>query len=54
MGEGRSGREIADSLNLGASTITFHKHNIMRMLGIESEAGLLRYAVLLRAGIPDK
>jgi DNA-binding NarL/FixJ family response regulator len=37
-------------LHLGLSTITFHKQNLMRVLGIESEAALTQYVVLVRAG----
>ncbi len=47
LGEGRSGVEIAHTLAVGASTITFHKHNIMRALGIESEASFVKFAVLV-------
>jgi len=50
LGEGRSETEIAGTLHLGLSTITFHKHNLMRALGIESEAALTQYAVLVRTG----
>lgn len=52
MGEGMSGAEIADRLGVGASTITFHKHNIMRQLGTNTDAALLQYSVLLRSGCP--
>ncbi len=50
LGEGRSGSNIARALHVGPSTITFHKHNIMRILGIDDEPDLVRYAVLVRAG----
>lgn len=50
LGEGRPGAGIARALGLSPSTITFHKRNIMRVHGIDTEAGLLRYAVLVRAG----
>lgn len=49
MGDGMSPTDIAHRLNLSPSTVTFHKHNLMRVLGIDSEAELLRYAVLVRA-----
>jgi DNA-binding NarL/FixJ family response regulator len=52
LGEGKSGHEICRMLNLSPSTITFHKHNIMRVLGIDSDGALLQYAVLVRAGTP--
>jgi len=50
LGEGRSGVGIGDELGICPSTVTFHKHNIMRTLGLDSEAELVRYAVLIRAG----
>jgi len=48
LGEGRSCTEIAKLLHLGPSTVTFHKHNIMRILALGADRELLRYAVLLR------
>ncbi len=53
MGDGKSGKEICEELALSASTVTFHKQNIMRTLGINSDGGLFRYSVLVRAGIED-
>ena len=50
LGEGRSCMDIARHLHLGPSTVTFHKHNIMRVLGLHADDELLRYAVLLREG----
>ena len=50
LGEGRSCVEIARRLHLGPSTVTFHKQNIMRLLGLHADHELLRYAVLLREG----
>jgi DNA-binding NarL/FixJ family response regulator len=49
IGEGRSLKEIAELLELGPSTITFHEHNIMEKLGCRTKGSLLRYAILLRA-----
>jgi len=48
LGEGRSCTEIAKLLHLGPSTVTFHKHNIMRVLALGAERELVRYAVLVR------
>ena len=48
VGEGRSNAEIAESLGLHEKTITFHRTNIRRMLGIANEWGLVRYAMLAR------
>lgn len=49
LGEGKSTEGIAQKLSLRVSTITFHRANIRRKLGIDSEWGLIRYAVLMRA-----
>lgn len=51
LGEGRSEAEVARLLGLRQSTITFHKHNLMRVLGIVTDSALTQYAVLVRAGI---
>ncbi len=51
LGEGKSETEIARALGLGLSTITFHKRNLMRELGIETDGGLMKYAVLVRAEV---
>lgn len=48
VGEGRSNAEIAESLGLTEKTITFHRTNIRRALGIANEWGLVRYAMLAR------
>jgi DNA-binding CsgD family transcriptional regulator len=53
LGEGKSSVEVARLLHLGPSTITFHRKNIMRILGLDSEGSLLRFAVLVRAGAID-
>jgi DNA-binding NarL/FixJ family response regulator len=53
LGEGRSGVYISNRLALSPSTVTFHKRNIVRVLGLEDEADLLRLAVLVRAGVTD-
>jgi DNA-binding NarL/FixJ family response regulator len=49
MGEGKSATAIAAALDVGASTVTFHKQNIMRVLGLPSQDGLLQYAFLVRS-----
>ena len=42
--EGRTGREIADSLGLSVRTVEFHRANLMGKLGADSLAGLIRAA----------
>lgn len=50
IGLGKTTAEIAARLGLSPSTVTFHRHNIRTSLGIDSEWGLIRYAVLVHAG----
>ena len=42
---GYTSAQIAEQLNIAASTIEVHRRNIMRKLGINSVAGLTRYAI---------
>ena len=53
LGEGRSSAAIGKAMGLTESTITFHRANLRRKLGIESELGLVRFAVLMRAVVPE-
>jgi DNA-binding NarL/FixJ family response regulator len=45
IAEGRSSREIADTLNLSVKTIDIYRRNLKAKLGIQSVAGLTRYAI---------
>ena len=45
LSEGKSAKEIAVDLNISSRTVEFHKYRIMKMLGIESSAGLVRFAI---------
>jgi DNA-binding NarL/FixJ family response regulator len=45
----RTSAEIAQVFGVSASTIAFHRLNIRQRLGIKSDSGLLRYAVLIAA-----
>ena len=49
LGEGLSTAAIAKTLHLKVSTVSYHRDNIRKKLGIDSEWGLIRYAVLMRA-----
>lgn len=44
---GRTSEEIADELGVSVHTIHFHRRNIRRTLGIESDGGLIRFALLM-------
>jgi DNA-binding NarL/FixJ family response regulator len=47
VGEGKSGPEIAASLGVSPRTIEYHRASIRRALGIATETGLVRYAVMV-------
>ena len=51
IAEGRTNREIANSLILSSSTVEHHRENIMAKLGLHSRADLIKYAI--RHGIID-
>jgi DNA-binding NarL/FixJ family response regulator len=48
IGDGKSTAEIAELLGLSQRTVGFHRTNIRKTLGIDSEMGLARQAVLFR------
>jgi DNA-binding NarL/FixJ family response regulator len=45
IAEGRRMKEIAGILNLSTRTVETHKYEMMRSLGVESTAELVRYAI---------
>jgi len=45
VAEGRATKEIATILNISTKTVTFHKSNVMRRLGIRGTAELTKYAL---------
>ncbi|MCV6824196.1 MULTISPECIES: response regulator transcription factor [Halocynthiibacter] len=45
LAQGRSNKEVANSLNISVRTVETHRKNIKRKLGISSTAGLTRYAM---------
>ena len=48
LGEGKSTERIAEAMGLSANTITYHRVRIRKILGIDSEWGLMRYAMMVR------
>ncbi len=50
IGAGKTTAEIADTLGLSSHTVSFHRKNIRRVLGIDSDWGLVRYAILVSVG----
>jgi DNA-binding NarL/FixJ family response regulator len=47
LGEGKRTRDIADALNIEPATVTFHRVRIRKALGIPTEWGLVRYALVV-------
>lgn len=45
LAEGRSMKDVGQSLGLTARTIAFHKYRIMESLGVENTSQLVQYAV---------
>ena len=45
VGEGKSGKEIADTLHISVKTVEFHKARLMDQLGLHTTAELTRYAL---------
>ena len=54
LGGGKRETEVAGQLGLSPSAVTFHKKNIQRVLGLESDRALLGYAVLLHGCLADR
>ncbi|HEV8455739.1 MAG TPA: response regulator transcription factor, partial [Gemmatimonadales bacterium] len=48
LGDGKSTACIAAELHLSHYTVTFHRTRIRKVLGIDSEWGLMRYAMIVR------
>ncbi len=48
VAEGRTSAEIGAELGLSDRTVSYHRTNIRAKLGVDSERGLIRYALLLR------
>jgi DNA-binding NarL/FixJ family response regulator len=48
LGDGKSETEIAHSLGVGPSIVTFHKQRIQKTPGLDTRASLVRFAVLVR------
>lgn len=50
IGEGQTPVQISRTLHVSPSTVTFHRQNLMKILGFEDEGALVQYAVLVRTG----
>ncbi|MFP5354432.1 MAG: response regulator [Gemmatimonadota bacterium] len=47
IGEGKSTSEIAEALGVSPRTVEFHRASIRKALGITTEWGLMRFAIML-------
>ena len=45
LAEGKSNKEVANALSLSIRTVETHRATVMRKLGVDSVAGLVRYAI---------
>ena len=45
LASGQSVNEIANVLSLSANTVSTHKRRLMNKLGVDNNAGLVRYAI---------
>jgi DNA-binding NarL/FixJ family response regulator len=45
IAEGRTMKEVASILNISARTAESHKYEIMKVLGLETTAALIQYAI---------
>jgi DNA-binding NarL/FixJ family response regulator len=45
LAEGKAMKEVGAILNMGTRTVAFHKYRIMEVLGAESGADLVKYAI---------
>lgn len=50
IGDGKGTAEIAEELGLSPRTVEFHRASIRKALGITTEWGLMRFAIMLRVG----
>lgn len=47
IGRGMTTQDVASALGIAENTVQFHRKNIRRRLGIDSDFGMLRYALLV-------
>lgn len=45
LSQGKTMKQVADTLNISHRTVAFHKYRIMELLEIDNNADLIRYAV---------
>lgn len=52
IGDGASSQEMAETLGVSPRTVEFHRASIRKVLGITTEWGLMRFAIMLRVSDP--
>ncbi len=52
IGDGASSQEMAETLGVSPRTVEFHRASIRKVLGITTEWGLMRFAIMLRVADP--
>jgi DNA-binding NarL/FixJ family response regulator len=45
LAEGKSNKEVANALGISIRTVETHRAGVMRKIGVDSVAGLVRYAI---------
>lgn len=53
IGDGKSTQNIADDLGVSPRTVEFHRASIRKALGITTEWGLMRFAIMMRVSEGD-
>ena len=53
IGDGKATQDIADDLGVSPRTVEFHRASIRKALGITTEWGLMRFAIMLRVSEGD-
>ena len=48
VAEGRTMKEVASILNISPRTAESHKYEIMKVLGVDTTAALIQYAIRLK------
>lgn len=54
IGEGKTTADIAATVGVSESTITFHRANLRKKLGVNSEWGLVKFAILMQVGDQER
>ncbi|MFM2059810.1 MAG: hypothetical protein RLY71_4195 [Pseudomonadota bacterium] len=53
LARGHTAAEVAHRLRISEETVSTHRRNLMRKLGLRNKAELIRYALERGIGLPD-